>query len=397
MVKNRLVILIILIFFLLPKSSVLAGTILSSYKYAWSSNSGYINFENVLVDDNSLSGYAWSENAGWIKFDPAQGGVINDGHGNLSGYAWGESLGWINFSSTTINVSTGRLHGSATGDLVGTINFDYPNYCDVRTDWRIFIATSTPPVVNPTSVSGSVSSGGSGGGFYSTMMMNLFGKNVHIDSHNDPLIISPLQSGTLNKDTDNGQILVDVPAGIVADDTAFTVEVKMLDDKINFLIGDDKKLINNSFYDITAVNKDGIAVHNFSKPITITLPIGKDKIGLKNLRLYWLNEKNWKWVLIPDAVFSNDKVVFKVSHLTRFAIFSENNESIGKKKVSQSISLPGEKKDLYINSTSSKVKFVSSQDFENKKESSKSKSGVLALLALVLIVFVTIVRRKKIK
>lgn len=135
----------------MPLSYALAGTVLSSYKYAWSNNAGYINFENVVVSDNQLSGFAWSANYGWIKFNPAQGGVVNDGTGNLSGSAWGEKLGWIDFDGVSINGSTGKFSGTASGELAGTITFDC-GYCDVRTDWR---QATTPPVG---------SSGGGGGG-----------------------------------------------------------------------------------------------------------------------------------------------------------------------------------------------------------------------------------------
>jgi len=52
----------------LPFSFVLAGTVLSDYKYSWTDNVGYINFENVIVENGALSGFAWSKNSGWIKF-----------------------------------------------------------------------------------------------------------------------------------------------------------------------------------------------------------------------------------------------------------------------------------------------------------------------------------------
>jgi hypothetical protein len=120
---------------LLSFSFVLAGSILSSYKYAWSNNSGYINFEDVIVNDNALSGYAWSKNQGWIDFSPTNGGVLNS-NGNLSGYAWGEQLGWIDFNNVSIDTSTGKFSGTATGTLIGILTFDCPNFCDVRTDWR---------------------------------------------------------------------------------------------------------------------------------------------------------------------------------------------------------------------------------------------------------------------
>lgn len=154
MLKHHLIITFFLFGVFSVFSSVLAGTILADYKYAWSDRSGYINFSEVIVSDTALSGYAWSANHGWINFNPATGGVTNDGNGVLSGYAWGSGLGWIDFSGVQISTTTGRFSGLATGTVVGTINFDCPNYCDVRTDWRG--ASSSPVVVR--SKSGSVSS-----------------------------------------------------------------------------------------------------------------------------------------------------------------------------------------------------------------------------------------------
>ncbi|MFA6251922.1 MAG: hypothetical protein WCX74_00730 [Candidatus Paceibacterota bacterium] len=130
--------LIFFIFFLsvfCPSFFANAGTILNSYKYAWSNNIGYINFENVVVSDSALTGYAWSKNFGWIKFDATNGGVFNN-NGDLTGYAWGDKLGWINFNNVSINTTTGKFSGTATGEIIGTLTFDCPNYCDVRTDWR---------------------------------------------------------------------------------------------------------------------------------------------------------------------------------------------------------------------------------------------------------------------
>ncbi|HEY4515865.1 MAG TPA: hypothetical protein VJH67_01605 [Candidatus Paceibacterota bacterium] len=136
MLKFKFIIFIFIFGLFLPFSYVEAGTVLSSHKYAWSDNVGYINFEDVTVEDDILSGYAWSENKGWINFNPTQGGVTNDGSGNLAGSAWGEQLGWIDFDNVSIDPSTGKFSGTATGELVGTITFDCPNFCDVETDWR---------------------------------------------------------------------------------------------------------------------------------------------------------------------------------------------------------------------------------------------------------------------
>lgn len=143
MLRKKLTIILLILGLFLPLAYVSAGTVLSSHKYAWSNNVGYINFENVIVEDDALSGHAWSTNKGLINFSPAQGGVLNDGIGNLSGFAWGEQLGWIDFDNVSINSATGKFSGTATGTLVGTITFDCPNYCDVQTDWRQTTTTSS--------------------------------------------------------------------------------------------------------------------------------------------------------------------------------------------------------------------------------------------------------------
>lgn len=156
MSKQKFLITIVLSLLFVPVFFASAGTILASYKYAWSNNVGYINFEKVVVNDNALSGYAWSENTGWINFAPAiGGGVLNDGDGNLSGSAWGEGLGWINFSGVTISTTTGKFSGQATGDVIGTLTFDCLK-CDVRTDWT----KNTPPTPTPPAPTSGRSSGG---------------------------------------------------------------------------------------------------------------------------------------------------------------------------------------------------------------------------------------------
>ncbi len=131
--------------------SASTGTILSGKGAAWSNEIGWVNFApsngGLSITDSAVTGSAWSENYGWINFAPANGGVINDGEGNLSGTAWGDNIGWISFSGVSINTSTGKFSGQATGTLIGILTFDCSN-CDVETDWRPTVSTSstsTPP------------------------------------------------------------------------------------------------------------------------------------------------------------------------------------------------------------------------------------------------------------
>lgn len=125
------------------------------HKYAWSENTGWINFEpsygpGVTVSDSGLTGYAWGENIGWINMDPNQLGVTNDGSGNLSGYAWGENIGWISFScansgmcanvdyGVTIDPVTGVFSGYAWAENIGWISFysDGAGPFSITTSWR---------------------------------------------------------------------------------------------------------------------------------------------------------------------------------------------------------------------------------------------------------------------
>ena len=118
-------------------------------KYAWSENSGWINFKatggGVVAHRTFLAGFAWAENIGWIKFGADGGGPyanssasdwgVNRGVTNqLSGYAWSETAGWINVAPTNggvmLNPSTGEFSGFAWSENLGWIHlrFDTPSY-----------------------------------------------------------------------------------------------------------------------------------------------------------------------------------------------------------------------------------------------------------------------------
>ncbi len=118
------------------------GNIDATDKYAWGTNTGWINFRpangGVTVHDTYLSGYAWNENIGWIGLGDGTGGPYNndaagdwgvnrDGAGNLSGYAWNANVGWINFnpshSEVTVDTETGSFDGYAYSENVGWIHF----------------------------------------------------------------------------------------------------------------------------------------------------------------------------------------------------------------------------------------------------------------------------------
>lgn len=380
---GKKVLFLFILSIVLPVFYVEAGTILSSYKYAWGSKVGYINFENVVVGDSTLSGYAWSENTGWIKFNPALGGVLNDGTGNLSGSAWGEGLGWIDFNNVSINSSSGRFSGTATGDGVGTINFDCPNYCDVRTDWAQ--APSSTPTPTPTPVSGSNTSGSSGRGQY-------------VFSENKPLLLTPYQYGELKFDFNYGRANIYIPKNTLVKKTIFIIDEVPKIPLNSSLIKDNTTLINQAFYDIYAIDETNNYVRQFNNPITITLPIAETYRELKNLGLYWLNEVNNKWVLIPDAVFEKDKVTFGVNHLTRFAIFYLSQSVVNlQKKGEYSLDLTGK----VVDSTESLASTTETVDFtEIEKEAESRTVGIFAKiwtwiwLPILIIIILAFYRRR---
>ncbi len=122
-----------------------ASNIDSTYKYAWGTNVGWINFNpayggGVTVYSDHLEGYAWAENVGWIRLGTHTAGGshtydntsasnygVNNSSGTLSGYAWGTNVGWIKFNPTgggvTISTSDGKFDGYAWGENVGWIHF----------------------------------------------------------------------------------------------------------------------------------------------------------------------------------------------------------------------------------------------------------------------------------
>jgi len=341
---------------------VFASTVSDPYKYAWSNNIGYINFENTIVSSGSLSGYAWSANSGWINLSPENGGVLNDGLGNLSGYAWGEDLGWIDFGGVRIDQSTGKFSGIATGTIIGTLTFDCPNYCDVRTDWR-------PPCTSWTySEWGTCSDGqqtrivlsslpagclgGSpilsqscneikAGGFLSPVVISIVAPHVEVVNQN--LTILPQQSGKITQDTDAGKVILEIPNNDVSSRITFSIILEPLVEINSGLVLSETQLINEVFYNVIATDQNGNYVHFFTSPITITLPVPENLTDDEDLKVYWLNETNNKWVLIPDAVFIGNRVIFQVNHLTKFAIFNFEEklaELIKKPEVKPSLDLP---------------------------------------------------------
>ncbi len=137
-----------------------ATNINSESKFAWSENTGWLNFASsnggVMVTDTNISGYIWSENLGWISLNCSNSNscavsnyeVANDGEGNLSGFAWSDTVGWINFSPTNGGVkidSGGIFSGYAWGENFGWIVFNCQDL-DVCTTSDFKVKTTWLPI-----------------------------------------------------------------------------------------------------------------------------------------------------------------------------------------------------------------------------------------------------------
>ena len=91
--------------------------------------SGLVKAQVVLPV--SLAGYAWSSNIGWISFDNGTNGnnqvVIDSSTGSMIGYAWSSNIGWIkfgglsNFPTGSGTTASNAIYNSSTGKMSGWV------------------------------------------------------------------------------------------------------------------------------------------------------------------------------------------------------------------------------------------------------------------------------------
>ncbi len=169
---KKQIIPIYLLFSLIALTALADSNIDNTQKYAWSSQSGWVNFKpshgGVTVYPDHLEGFAWSGNIGWISVGSYTDGgthhyantaahdwgVNNDGLGNLSGYAWSPKVGWINFNPThqqvTINMTTGEFKGYAWAANMGWIHLSQPPTYQVRAN--LPVPEPPPEIVTPPAI-----------------------------------------------------------------------------------------------------------------------------------------------------------------------------------------------------------------------------------------------------
>jgi len=179
------------IFSLVFVSSAWAGANHNVSGWAWSSNIGWISFNNttgggginygVHIDPLSkeFSGYAWSNNIGWISFNKADLAGCLDGNclakldldnGEVSGWARALSQGdnwdgWIKLRGVTspppyvygvkVNLTNKELEGWAWGsDVIGWISFNCKNedICSTKSNYKVIADINRPPTATNLSV-----------------------------------------------------------------------------------------------------------------------------------------------------------------------------------------------------------------------------------------------------
>ncbi len=165
----------------------------------------------------------------------------------------------------------------------------------------------------------------SGGGVVGIGGMDSGLAPVHVNAFNVPLVVTGGQSGTLTYNFPNDlSVVVNVPRGITPHGVTIIARAEKRSIANEYLIPPASDLIGDVFWNITATNSGGDPVGQFNEYITITLKIPDSLTGVKDLGVYWLNVNNNKWILVPDVTFTETEAVFRVNHLTKFAIFGKN-------------------------------------------------------------------------
>lgn len=127
-----------------------------------------------------------------------------------------------------------------------------------------------------------------------------------------------VQAGKPGSISKNG-VDISIPANATEKDINITINTLLK--TANLPVGKNEKLVSE-VYEITK-DKSG----NFNKPITISLKYNKNSVDMTKdtVSLYWLDEKNNKWVELDNVVVDQKSGLVKgsVNHFTKFAVLSK--------------------------------------------------------------------------
>jgi len=317
----------------------------------------------------------WGDEIGWVNLAPTGSGVtINSATGALSGYAYANTGSWINFNPTDVSGGTdvgvsinssGEFTGWAwvSGAYGGWMKFDCSssNTC-VKTDWRpsgsrVSAAApassgsvsqsqsqspATPPTTNteyenirsdpaaviPTFTRDNISQFFTRVGYPIPSFRN---DPNHIESYNAPLTLLPYQSGLLVWDFTGAStaevdgytaVILEVPQNISENDLTFFASTRPFYESQSFKAYTVTTL--GSVFSIHARDHDGVLVHSFAKPLTITLFIPEVLSNRTDIGLYYFDNDKGAWTRIKNVQFGYQSARFTVDHLTEFALLSSN-------------------------------------------------------------------------
>lgn len=180
---------------------------------------------------------------------------------------------------------------------------------------RSFTATtdgSTPPPSSP--------SGGTGGATGSTSAPAPAPETESsqlVSVTDGKLVLMPNQRGSLNNGIGNDcRVSLDVASNSFTSQLVFDVQS-----------GDSPKAIGKKYFEVIAKDGQDNKINNFTKALGITLTCSSLVAPIDNLGLYYYNEKNSNWSLVPGHVFdiASSSVKFSTRQLNRWAVFNSNN------------------------------------------------------------------------
>lgn len=144
------------------------------------------------------------------------------------------------------------------------------------------------------------------------------------------LSLTSMQAGSLTQAlTDNYSIKLNVLEDSVATKTDFSIS--------SFAVGSLKPITNletaSNIFEITGINSNGLINNALGKDASVVITYPNLTSDLAGVGLYYYDSINKKWILISDAVFSNNTISFTTKNLGKFAVLKSTDKTIVKEFV----------------------------------------------------------------
>jgi len=151
-----------------------------------------------------------------------------------------------------------------------------------------------------------------------------------ITSFNQPMTILPSQEGNATMNFgDQGSVGITVPAGAISGETTFNIQQGTVNSNQipSNTVG--AFMVGNRVFNINGEDATGNAVRNFNSNLTITITLPDMPADTTGLGVYYFDDTNNEWVLVPGATFDpvSGNVIFQVNHLTEFAVIKGDGQT----------------------------------------------------------------------